>query len=161
MSLMLPNNEEMRDLRQRVNRMFQESWRPAPETPRAWAPPVDIVETDHEFVLQAEVPGMTKDEIDIQLTGDTLTLRGDRKPVSGCGHFHRMERPAGLWQRVFQVEAPIAAAEVSAAYQDGVLTVRLPKKEQVRARQISINVGGEEAGDPDKAILSGGEKGVG
>jgi HSP20 family protein len=83
---------------------------------------------------------MKKDEIDIQLNGDTLTLRGERQIEQSQKdeQYHRVERQYGAWQRSFQIEIPIDAQKVSADYESGVLTVRLPKAEEIKPRQIEI-----------------------
>ena len=143
MSLMRQPTDELQELRQRMNRMMEESGgRSSDQTPRLWAPAVDVSENEHEIVLQAELPGMNKDDIDIQLTGDTLTLRGERKLQSSQRgeHYHRIERQYGAWQRTFQIELPLDPQRVSASYEDGVLTVRLPKQEAIKPRQIAIEV---------------------
>jgi HSP20 family protein len=108
---------------------------------RLWAPVVDVSETPDEIVLEAELPGMKKDEIEIQLNGDTLVLRGERKfeQTQRGEQFHRIERQYGAWQRSFQIEVPIDAQNVAANYEHGVLTVRLPKAEAVKPRQIAIS----------------------
>jgi HSP20 family protein len=120
-----------------MNRLFEGDGN---ETPRAWAPAVDVAETDKEIVLHAELPGMKKEEIDIQLTGDTLTLRGERRrqEAQRGENFHRIERQYGAWQRIFQIEAPIDTQGVAASYENGVLTVRLPKQAAAQPRQIPI-----------------------
>lgn len=107
---------------------------------RLWAPMVDVLENQDEILLEAELPGMKKDEIDIELNGDTLVLRGERKfeQTQRGEQFHRIERQYGAWQRTFQIEVPIDAQKVSANYEQGVLTVRLPKAESLKPRQISI-----------------------
>jgi HSP20 family protein len=109
-------------------------------TSRFWAPVVDVSESKEEIVLEAELPGMKKDEIDIQLNGDTLTLRGERQfeQAQKNEQYHRIERQYGAWQRSFQIEVPIDASRVSADYEQGVLTVRLPKSESLKPRQIEI-----------------------
>src|ERR1051325_6509446 len=106
-----------------LNRVFEAAARG--DAARLWAPAVDVAETEHEIVLYAELPGMKREEIDIQLTGDTLTLRGERKlaAASGGEHYHRIERQYGPWQRAFQIEVPIDQTRVSATYENGVLTV--------------------------------------
>lgn len=141
MSLMRQTPGDLQELRRRMNRVFEDS-DSGESAPRTWAPAVDVLESQHEIVLEAELPGMSKDEIDIQLTGETLTLRGERKlePAARGEHFHRVERQYGPWQRTFQVEVPIDTTKVTASYEDGVLTVRLPKQEAVKPRQIEINV---------------------
>lgn len=143
MSLMR-STDQMDELRERMNQLFQEpsGQQQRDSAPRLWAPAVDVSENAHEIVLQAELPGMSKEDIDIQLTGDTLTLRGERKlqQVQRGEHYHRIERQYGAWQRTFQVETPIDSTRVSASYEDGVLTVHLPKQEAVKPRQIAIDV---------------------
>jgi HSP20 family protein len=122
-----------------MSRILEES---PPGGARLWAPPVDVAESEIEIVLYAELPGMSREEIDIQLSGDTLTLRGERKFVQAAQgeHFHRIERQYGPWRRAFQIEVPIDAARVTASYVDGLLTVRLPKQEEIKPRQIQIEV---------------------
>lgn len=134
MSLLL--SRDVHDLRGRMNRLFEES----EDSPRAFRPAVDIAEDAHEIVLHVELPGIKKEDIDIQLTGDTLRLSGqrEREESSRGEHFHRIERSYGTFSRTFQIETPIDASKVEAAYNDGVLTVRLPKQEAVKPRQIEI-----------------------
>lgn len=107
-----------------------------------WAPPVDVAETETEIVLYAELPGMARNEIDINLQGDTLIMRGERHfaPVASGEHFHRIERHYGPWRRAFQIEVPVDDTAVTATYENGVLTVRLPKKKEPKTRQIQIDV---------------------
>jgi HSP20 family protein len=135
---------EMQALRHQMNQMLEQGARDGGDenVPRTWAPAVDVVENDLEIVLHAELPGMKKDEIDIQLTGDTLTIRGERKRTSTQRgeNFHRIERQYGAFGRTFEIETPIDAAGVSASYEEGVLTVRLPKQQEVKSRQIEIQV---------------------
>jgi len=141
--LMRPAADEMQELRNRMNRVFEESGRGAQENgARHWIPAVDVLENDREIILQAELPGMNKDDIEIELTGETLTLHGERQlePAQRGEHFHRIERQYGPWQRTFQIEVPIETAQVAASYEDGVLTVHLPKQEAVKPRQITIDV---------------------
>src|SRR5690606_33089680 len=130
---------DLRELRRRMSRIFADS--AVPDSSATRAPAVDVLESELEIVLEAGLPEMTKEEIDIQLTGDTLTLRGERKlePAARGEHFHRVERQYGPWQRTFKVEVPIDTARVTASYEDGVLTVQLPKQAAVTPRQIDIN----------------------
>ena len=140
MSLMRSNPQwqQMQELR---NRLLQDE---SENTPRLWAPVVDVSETPNEIVLEAELPGMKRNEIDIELNGETLTLRGERKfeQTQRGEQFHRIERQYGAWQRSFQIEVPIDAQKVSANYEQGLLTVRLPKAESLKPRQIEIQTGG-------------------
>jgi HSP20 family protein len=125
-----------------MNRIFEESAGDEQTSPHYWMPAVDVLENQHEIVLEAELPGIKKEDIDIELTGETLVLRGERKlqPVQRGEQFHRVERQYGPWQRTFRIEVPLDTQGVAASYEDGVLTVRLPKQEAVKPRQISIDV---------------------
>lgn len=140
MSLVRQREPDWRQLRERMNHLFEGANEAS--APTMWAPVVDVFENKNEIVLQAELPGLKKDEIDIQLTGDTLTLAGERKleQIRHGEQFQRVERQYGRWQRQFQIGVPIDAAKIAANYQDGVLTVRLPKQEAVKPRQIRIEL---------------------
>jgi len=111
---------------------------------RAWAPVVDIAETQNEVVLRAELPGLKQDDIDIELTGDTLTLRGERKfeNEERKDNFVRVERSYGRFQRSFTLGVPVQNDQVSATYRDGVLEIHLPKSEQTRPRKVQVSVSG-------------------
>lgn len=111
----------------------------------AWLPPVDIYETpDKEIVLKAELPGLKRDAIDLTVEHNTLTIRGQRPPDDGTAdaQFHRSERVFGPFTRSFTLPNTVDAARVKAEYRDGVLTVRLPRREEARPRQIAVDVEG-------------------
>ncbi len=125
---------------------------------RAWAPVVDIAETQNEVVLRAELPGLKQDDIDIELTGDTLTLRGERKfeNEERKDNFVRVERSYGRFQRSFTLGVPVQNDQVSATYRDGVLEIHLPKSEQTRPRKVQVSVSGGENAQPAVEAGSGG-----
>ena len=146
---------ELANLRREMNQMFDGGQKLSPayrrgesegngreDDTRKWSPAVDVTENDQAITIYAELPGMTKEDIDIQLTGDTLTLRGERRrqETQRSENYHRLERQYGQFTRTFQIETPLEAGNVTASYEQGVLTVRLPKQEAVKPRQISINV---------------------
>ena len=109
---------------------------------RPWAPPVDIVETENELVLKADVPGVDMKDIDIQLENGTLTVKGERnfeKEEKNKG-FHRMERSHGSFVRIFTVPDTVDSENVKAAYEAGVLTITLPKKEVAKPKTIKVQV---------------------
>jgi len=111
----------------------------------AWLPPVDIYETaDQEIVLKAELPGLKRDAIDLTVENNTLTIRGQRQPdeAAADAQFHRSERVFGAFSRSFTLPNTVDAAKVKAEYRDGVLTVRLPRREETRPRQIAVDVQG-------------------
>ena len=126
--------QELNDLRSHMNRLLDG------ESAQFWAPVVDVLENENEIILEAELPGMKKDEIDIQLDDGALILRGERKIESSQNgpRFLRMERQYGAWRRSFQIEVPIDVERINADYTDGVLTVRLPKLQESQARRIEI-----------------------
>jgi HSP20 family protein len=106
-----------------------------------WTPPVDIYETQDAYVLEAELPGFTKDDVEIELIENRLTLRGERKQPSDTADakYHRRERAYGRFERLFVLPAMIDRDKVSASYQNGVLTLRLPKSEMAKPKRITIS----------------------
>jgi HSP20 family protein len=109
---------------------------------RPWAPPVDIFETENELVLKADLPAVKLEDIDIQLENGTLTLKGERrfeKDENNKG-FHRIERSYGSFVRYFTLPETVDAEHVQAAYDNGVLSVTLPKKEVAKPRSIKVQV---------------------
>ena len=110
--------------------------------PRPWAPAVDIFETENELLLKADLPGIDMKDIDIQLENGTLALRGQRKFENETkeGGFHRVERSYGTFGRYFTLPDTVDPEHVKADYKNGVLTVKLPKKELAKPRQIKVDV---------------------
>jgi HSP20 family protein len=109
---------------------------------RNWVPPVDIYETDeHEVVIKAELPEMKREEISITFESNVLTLKGERRLEQEIARdrFQRMERFQGSFSRSFTLPATIDAAQISASYKDGVLTVRLPQRAEAKPKQIVIS----------------------
>jgi len=109
-----------------------------------FAPRVDIDETPEEFVLRADLPGVPKEDVKLTLTGDTVTIRGERKLESRRkeGTLHRVERPEGSFERSFVLGTPVRSNQVKAVYRDGVLEVHVPKAEEARVREIEVEVQG-------------------
>jgi HSP20 family protein len=109
---------------------------------RPWAPAVDILETENELVLKADVPGVELKDIDIQLENGTLTVKGERKLEKEEKNqgFHRMERSYGSFVRIFTVPESVDSENVKAAYEAGVLTITLPKKEIAKPKAIKVQV---------------------
>jgi HSP20 family protein len=124
-----------------VNRLFSE-----PVATRPWAPAVDVLETENELVLKADLPDVNLKDIDIQIERGTLSIKGERKfeRVEGKGTgYHRIERSYGEFQRVFSLPDTVDPEKVKADYKSGVLTVTLPKKEVAKPKTIKIGVDGE------------------
>lgn len=112
-------------------------------TGHTWVPPVDIYQTgDHELVLTAELPDMTREDIGVTVENFVLTLKGEKKFGSDVkeDQFQHVERRYGAFSRSFSLPETVAADKVSADYKNGVLTVRLPLREEARPRQIKVDV---------------------
>jgi HSP20 family protein len=107
--------------------------------PAGWQPPVDLYETADAYVLTAEIPGVARDDLDIQTGDGRLVLSGVRQERAvACEQFHRLERGHGSFQRSFQLPLPIDDAAVTADLKDGVLTIRIPKLSAPSTRRIPI-----------------------
>ena len=107
-----------------------------------WLPALEITETAESLVVKAEVPGLEKDEIEVSIQGDTLTLKGEKKEENAEkeGKVLRTERLYGSFFRSLILPAAVDPAAVKAVYKNGVLELTLPKKEEARPRQIQIDV---------------------
>ena len=113
---------------------------------RSWLPAVDIFETkDREFVVKAELPDMKREDITVTFENGVLTLTGERKAEfdSNEGTYHRSERTYGRFSRSFTLPATVDANGIHAAYKDGVLTIRVPQREEAKPRQIAVDVEGQ------------------
>jgi HSP20 family protein len=133
------NLEELHD---RVNRLFQESMgRSTGESAsaRTWSPIVDIYEDQDGIVLQADLAGVRREDIEIEVTGDVLTISGERKFIETEGrNYLRLERPYGPFRRSFNIGLPISQSNVKASLKDGVLEVCLPKAEETKPKKIEV-----------------------
>lgn len=103
------------------------------------APNVNIFETQEGYVLQAEMPGVGKDGLDITLEGNEITITGRRNPDTVVGQALFRERNLADYRRVFELDPAIDTTKVSAKIEQGVLTVTLPKSERVKPRKIQVN----------------------
>ena len=139
---------EMASLQERMNRLFSDFRIRAPLgeeeiTQGSWVPPVDIYETVESIVLEAELPGITKEDIVVEVKDGTLTLKGDRKFVKEVKeeNYHRVERSYGAFQRAFTLPGTVQHDRVKAKFKDGILEITLPKVEQAKPKQIKVDVG--------------------
>ena len=109
---------------------------------RMWAPVCDVWETKDDVVVAFELPGISEKEVHVSMTGDVLTVRGERRwqEAPKDDTYHRVERVYGKFERTLQVWVPVQADKVKATYRDGVLTVRLPKADEVKPREIKIDI---------------------
>jgi HSP20 family protein len=136
---------DLQSFQHEMNRMFDEFFRGGNgETSgtglSSWTPAVDIHETDDGFVIKAELPGVSKDDISIDVHQNTLTLRGQRTHQSAVKNerYHRVERAYGTFQRSFVLPAMVDHDKVQATYKDGVLELHLPKSEAATPKRIAI-----------------------
>jgi HSP20 family protein len=136
---------ELTDMQVEINRAFETYFGGRPRvapSERAWAPPIDVYETREQLVVTVELPGVPEKDIHLSMTGDVLSLRGQR----GIGaevsqeNYHRIERWSGTFERHVQLPIPVQAEKIRASYRDGVLEIRLPKQEEVKPREIKIEV---------------------
>ena len=120
-----------------MTRLFAE-----PANGRPWVPPVDIVETENELIVKADVPDVKFEDIDVRLENGTLTLRGERKfeKKTDKGGYHRIERAYGSFDRSFTLPDTVDPEHVKADYKNGTVTITLPKKEVAKPRQIKVEV---------------------
>jgi len=138
---------ELSTMQERVNKLFEDVLKPPYGTDEglavpAWAPAVDIYETDKEIVLKAELPEMQEKDIAIKVEDNVLNVSGERRMTSEVKeeNYHRIERAYGSFSRSFTLPRTVDRENIKAAYKDGVLRVALPKKAEVAPKQIKIDV---------------------
>jgi len=112
------------------------------DSPTAWLPRVDIAENEDGILVKADIPGMTKDNIQITLSENVLSVSGEKKIERNeeNENYHRTERVFGSFERSFYIPNNVDATKISAKYTDGVLTVSLPKKEEAKPKEIPVDV---------------------
>jgi HSP20 family protein len=113
----------------------------------AWIPPVDIEEDKERIILTAELPGFKEDQIDIQMEGGVLTIRGERKfeDKQDGKNYHRVERSYGQFVRSFTLPNNVDRDNIKANFSDGLLKIELPKREEAKPRQIKVSGGNGES----------------
>lgn len=139
-----PFSHDLNDIQTQMNRLF-DSFLGQPGTSesveRVWAPAADMYETKNEVVVTAELPGLTEKDIHVSITGDQLTIQGERRGESedaqDASHYRR-ERWFGKFVRTFALPVPVDTGQIKATYRDGVLTVKLPKSEEIKAKEIKV-----------------------
>ena len=129
----------------RINDLFEETFgrsRANPNATGVWVPPVDILESKDSYLIRAELPGMKKEDFNLELHDATLTLSGQRKfeePANDV-EYHRVERVTGRFSRSFYLPQTVKSDAINATYRDGILEIHLPKAEEAKPKQITINV---------------------
>jgi HSP20 family protein len=132
-------------LQDQVNRLLNDVFeRKAEESSlTTWAPSVDIYETEHELVVKADLPEVDAKDLDIRVENNILTIRGERKFEKKVNeeNYLRVERAYGSFARSFTLANTVNSEAIKADYQNGVLTLSIPKKEEAKPKQIKVNVG--------------------
>jgi HSP20 family protein len=125
----------------------------------SWAPAVDIYETEHELVIKADLPEVDPKDLDIRVENNILTIRGERKFEKKVNeeNYLRVERAYGSFSRSFSLANTVNSEAIKADYQNGVLTLTVPKREEAKPKQIKVNVG-VSVGTPSVAAAAAGAK---
>lgn len=138
--------EGLNKIQFRINDLFDETFGRSRAqqtfTAGVWNPPVDILESKDAYLIRAELPGMKKEDFNVEVNDGTMTLSGERKleePATGVD-YHRVERVAGKFSRAFYLPQTVKQDGIKATYRDGILEVHVPKAEEAKPRQIAISV---------------------
>ena len=143
----IPSFRGLQSLQYDMNRIFDDFFRGdilANDSffSRDWNPAVDIVENNDKYIVKAELPGLCKEDVKITLENNLLTIRGEKKNEDEKkeGNYHRVERSYGSFERSFSVPGSIRSNDIDAQYNDGILTVTLPKAEEAKQKRIDVTV---------------------
>lgn len=132
---------EVGDLQHEMNRMFDGFFGRSLGGDRAWAPAVDMVETKDDLVVTVELPGMNEKDIQLSITGEMLSIKGERHQTAPTDEgVYRGERWFGRFERTLTLPYPVQTDKVKASYVNGVLTISLPKAEELKPKAIKIDV---------------------
>ncbi len=139
---------EVSALQERMNRLFSDLRTSSPLREEeisqgSWVPPVDIYETEDSLVFKAELPGVTKDDITVEVKDNTMTLKGEKRFEKDVKEesYHRVERAYGGFQRAFTLPGMVEQDKVKAKFKDGILEIVLPKAEKAKPKQVRVEVG--------------------
>ncbi len=130
-------------LQDEMNRMFDSLLRSStvPQSSTDWYPVCDVRETENEFLVRAELPGVAKNDVKINMVNNTLVLRGEKKQETEekKGNWHHVERAYGTFERTFTLPSHVVAEKIKARFQDGILQIVIPKADEARPREIQID----------------------
>ena len=138
-----PSFDRLFSLRNDLDRLFDLTWSGRDSGLfSGWSPALDVFDEKDHFVVNAELPGMKKEEIDLSFQDGMLSISGERKQTTGNteGETFRSERYFGKFQRSVTLPAAVDASKIGASYKDGILSVALPKSESAKPKQIAVNV---------------------
>jgi HSP20 family protein len=133
-------------LQERINRLFEDAFPRSTEDDQdmvcAWRPMVDIYETEAGIVIQADLPGVEKEHVSVEVKDNILTIQGERRDDSTAGNenYYRRERTCGSFQRSFTLRSVITPDLIKASFKNGVLKVEIPKPEEEKPKQVTVNI---------------------
>jgi HSP20 family protein len=137
--------DPFQQLQREMGRLFEnrDPFQPARQVYRY--PPLNLYDAGDQYILSAQLAGMLPTDIDLTITGETLTIRGERKRTEGVkdDSYRRQERPMGRWSRTITLPDRVDSGQVGASFSDGILTVSLPKAESAKPRHITVMAPGE------------------
>lgn len=141
---------DLRSLQDEVNRLFSGTFSRGSQDEvlrGAWSPSVDIFENKNEIVLEAELPGMNAEDVNISIENNVLTLHGERKfeKKDESDNFHRVERSYGSFTRSFTLPPTVSSENANAEFENGVLRLTLAKREEAKPRRIEIKAGSNQS----------------
>lgn len=138
---------EVATLQDRINRLFDDAFpmsgdREKESSRSGWVPVVDIYETENAVVLKAELPGIKKEDVSVEVKENVLTIKGERKSEAEVveNNYFRRERSFGTFSRSFNLQYPVNPEKIRARFKEGVLEIQLPKPEEEKPKQITVNV---------------------
>ncbi len=134
-------------LQDRINRLFEDAFPHKGDEEEdlsvcAWRPLVDIFETDEGIAMQVDLPGVTKDDVSVEVKNNLLTIQGLRQVETSVGEdkYYRRERTCGTFQRSFALRYPIAPESIKASFKNGVLTIHIPRPKEEKPKKISVSI---------------------
>ena len=150
---------DVQTIQQEMNRLFNSFFDPSSatrngEVPRAWIPSMDLLEGPDHFIVRADIPGVSDENLSVELEDNVLTISGEREAQSEEREegYHRRERAIGRFARSLTLPEGVEPESISARLEKGVLELRIPKPEQRKPRRVAINVGEKAAGGGDGVI---------
>ena len=143
---------ELINMRRVMDRMIEDSLADDREVTSEWGLPLDVVEDENEYLIKASLPGIKPEELEITYNKGMLTIRGEIKDESKIskGEYHLRERRYGTFSRTISLPSEVKADDIQADYHDGILTLKMPKTEEVKPKRIAI-----QSGKSDNKMLEG------
>ena len=130
------------DMDKMINNVFENDWNFSVRSKTNWSPAVDVKESDNSFTLTADIPGLTKKEVKVNITDGILSISGERKfeDEKESGNYHYRERRYGSFSRTFNLPETVNEEDISASFKNGILSIELPKHEVVLPKEREIKI---------------------